>query len=165
MMKCPNCGTEFLEGIFCPECGTKVVEITEEKEVETAKMQEEAVLSAKRKAEEAEAQAREAQAKLVKEKAEADAKLARIEAEKAIKAEKEKKREESRPHNKAVLSLIMGIIALITGGVLIVPEVLGVIFGFQAKKDGKLIGKAIVGIILSSIAAMILILAVIVSAK
>ncbi len=23
-MKCPNCNTEFDEGVFCPECGTRV---------------------------------------------------------------------------------------------------------------------------------------------
>ncbi len=53
----------------------------------------------------------------------------------------------------SVLSLLCGIIALITYGVFFLPEVLGIILAFLGKKNGKMRGLAIVGLIVNLIAA------------
>lgn len=49
-MRCPNCNTEIIEGIFCPECGTKVgATPLEEAEIAKKKLSRKNVLPKKQK--------------------------------------------------------------------------------------------------------------------
>ncbi len=57
----------------------------------------------------------------------------------------------------ATASLIMGIISILTVGILFIPEVLGIIFAFVSKKGGSMIGKAKAGLICSIVSIVILI--------
>lgn len=68
----------------------------------------------------------------------------------------EEKAQEKRHFILGILSLIVGIVALITLGVFIIPEVLGLIFGILALKNSAAKrGWAIAGIVTSAIALLI----------
>jgi len=57
----------------------------------------------------------------------------------------------------AMASFILGIVSLVTGGWLLIPQTLGIIFGIMGLKSSKK-GIAITGIVLSSLAFMFLII-------
>ncbi len=63
----------------------------------------------------------------------------------------------------SVISLILGIVSLLTGGIFIVPEILGIVFAFKGKKAGKMRKGSIAGIILSALAIIAFIVIIIVS--
>lgn len=70
-MKCKNCGTEFIEGIFCPECGTKMESPEDSNSVEVkekvGKDNLEAAAAERKRAAKLEAQKRKQQAAIEEE--------------------------------------------------------------------------------------------------
>ena len=162
-MKCQNCGTEFNEGLFCPECGTKY----DEEQVKKESQKDE--LNAKAEIEKAKVEAE----KLAKEKAEHEAEIAkqateqqrlaneRIEKEAELtrlKMEREQaKKDENEGKVMGILSLILGIISLGTFGVFLIPEILGIVFAFNGKKQGKMRGTSLAGLVCSIISLVIMV--------
>lgn len=151
-------------------------------DIESRKRQEEIELS-KQKTE---------QERLAAEKAKYEAELARQKAEQekavymqeqqkrmqeqerkneALAAEKRKKKEALAAEKKianegknwAVLSLVFGVLALITGGGLIVPEILGIVFAKKGNKDGKMRKEAKAGFICSLISIAVAVLCIIIA--
>lgn len=166
-MKCKKCGTEFQEGLFCPECGTKMeVELSkEEQELLDRGNKEREILLAKQRAE---------QEKIAKEREDAEreecerrriAEQEHIEQERLkqekIKQEKMEKKKENEGKTMAFLSLCCGIISLCTLGCFFIPEILGIIFAFNGKKQGVMRGKAKAGLICSIISSLIMVLIVV----
>ena len=151
---CKKCGAE-VEGVFCPECVSRIDEDISPEEKE--------LLEEKRKQMEEERRAREKaeQDKIAKERAEKEVELAkikieqdRIEKENAERkrAETEAKKVENEGKTMAILSLICGIIGLCTCGLFALPQILGIVFAFLGKKQGKMRGIAKAGLICSIIA-------------
>lgn len=131
-MKCKKCGTEFQEGIFCPECGTRNEENISSSDLRQNQQTEK--LEQKRTEE--------------------------TKQESTSKHESEKK-VENEGKVMAILSLICGIFSMVTMGCFFIPEILGVIFACFGKKQGKLRGQAIAGLICSLLSIVIFIVMVI----
>ena len=156
---CKKCGAE-VEGLFCPKCGSRIEDSISPEEKER--------LEAKLKQEEEDRRAREKaeQDRIAKERAEKEAELAkvkieqdRIEKENAEKkrAEAEAKKAENEGKTMAILSMICGIIGLCTCGLFAIPQILGIVFSFMGKKQGKMWGMAKAGLICSIIAVVVMI--------
>ncbi|WP_455190866.1 hypothetical protein [Eubacterium ramulus] len=185
-MKCKNCGTEFTEGIFCPECGTKV-DVPEDSNSDEVKEKVgennlEAAAAERKKAAELETQKRKQQAAIEEEQRKREQEEAlrkkriedeekqkqeeqlRIEKEKKEKEkeEKRKEKEEKRIKNEgnamAIASLVLGIVSLCSMGMFVVPEILGIVFAFSSKKQGKMSGIAKAGLICSIIGTVIFVI-------
>lgn len=76
------------------------------------------------------------------------------------------KKTENEGKTMAILSLICGILSIITMGILFIPEILGIIFACLGKKQGKMRGQAIAGLIcsiLSLVIIMTVVIAIIIS--
>lgn len=111
----------------------------------------------------------EKEAQVEKEKIEAEQqRIAREQAEKD-RDEKEHKRieakriaEEKKQENEgkvmAILSLVMGILAICTLGALYIPEILGIIFAIHGKKQGVMRKQAKSGLICSIVSIVIFII-------
>ena len=134
-MKCKNCGTEFEEGVFCPECGMRI-----ESELSP---EEQARVNAERAKKEAENIARE-----------------KAEQERLINEQvKQNKKIENEGKTMAVLSLIFGIVSIMTLGCFFIPEILGIVFAFLGKKQGKMLEMSKAGLICSVISIGIVVAA------
>ena len=185
-MKCKNCGTEFIEGIFCPECGTKMESPEDSNSVEVkekvGKDNLEAAAAERKRAAKLEAQKRKQQAaieeeqrkreqeevlrkkRIEDEKKEKQEEQLRIEKEKKEKEkeERQKEKEERRIKNAgksmAIASLVLGIVSICSMGMFVVPEILGIVFAFLSKKQGKMSGKAKAGLICSIIGIIIFVI-------
>ena len=70
------------------------------------------------------------------------------------KEEEEKLKKEGKV--MAILSLIFGIFSLCTFGCWFIPEILGIVFAFQGKKQGVMRGQAKAGLICSCISVVIM---------
>lgn len=93
------------------------------------------------------------------------------EAEAQAKAEAEKKAQEEKNMQKeaenegktmSVLSLIMGIVAMVSLGALLVPEILGIVFAIKGKKQGQMRGAAKAGLVLSVLSIVVVVAAIII---
>lgn len=118
------------------------------------------------------------QERIAKEKAEqeriAKEKAERLEQERIAREKAEREREriakekdeqekiaraiENEGKVMSVLSLICGIVALVTLGCWFIPEILGIVFACKGKKQGKMRGKAKGGLICSIISIVIVVL-------
>lgn len=75
-----------------------------------------------------------------------------------IKQEKEEKEKLSKEGKvMAILSLIFGIFSLCTFGCWFIPEILGIVFAFQGKRQGVMRGQAKAGLICSCVSIVIVI--------
>lgn len=175
-MKCINCGCEYFEGVFCPECGTKHIDNKDTNDCTNIKLEGERLAKEKAEHEAEIARQKTEQERLAIERLEKETELARLKVEQEKEAslravekerllqeekvkkaeENEKKRIENEGRTMAVCSLIMGIIALVSFGCLFIPEILGVIFALNGKKQGKMRKSAKVGLICSIISFIIL---------
>lgn len=170
-MKCKNCGFEFEDGIFCPECGTNNSQISleEQEKVEEEKARKDAEDNARRMAEleaekarlelrQKEKEAEIAQTKLEQEKLEKE----KREAERMVAEEKAKRKADKVEANEgkiwAVLSVIMGALSIISMGLFVVPEIVGIVFSVKGKKQGKMRKMAMWGLVLNIISVIIAIL-------
>lgn len=179
-MKCKNCGTEFLEGIFCPECGTRMEDnisksvseqsndAVSEKERLAKELAEHELEIERQKIEQVRLEKERIEIELNKKKAELE-QAKRTEVLRTKKEEEDiQKKDVSPNHNveekiekegmvMAALSLVCGIVSLMTMGGLFVPEILGIVFACLGKKQGKMRGLAKAGFICSIISIIILI--------
>lgn len=184
-MKCKNCGTEFEEGVFCPECGMRIEsELRPEEQIvvgaECAKEEEERKVKEKEtrelelirnkteqdrlavekaKQEAITAQAKLEQEKLAKEAREAE-NIAREKAERerwVNEQEKQNKKIENEGKAMSILSLIFGIVSIVTMGCFFIPEILGIVFAFLGKKQGKMLGMSKAGLVCSIISIVIVV--------
>lgn len=131
-MKCKKCGTEFNEGIFCPECGEKYNELVKEniknqEFIENKQNDNEVINSDSGK---------------------------KVEKDKEIINNSQNNKDETKETGRtmAILSLVFGIISLLSCGILIIPEILGIIFGMKGKENKNMSGMASAGLICSIIA-------------
>lgn len=184
-MKCKNCGIEFEEGIFCPECGTRIEEnisTSIPEQSNNADLEKERL--AKERAEhEAEIERQKTeQVRLEKERLELELNRQKMELEQAQQAEelrvkkeeenrqkkeaadkhKDEKKSENEGKTMAILSLICGILSLVTMGAFFVPEIFGIVFACLGKKQGKMRGQAIAGLVCSILSLVIIIAMIIV---
>ncbi len=81
----------------------------------------------------------------------------REEAKRIEQEKSEQKRLENEGKVMAMLSLIFGIISLCTFGCFFIPEILGIIFAFNGKKQGVMRGQAKAGMICSCISIVVVI--------
>lgn len=158
-MKCNKCGTVFHEGVFCPECGTKVIKPTDTSE----KKKEEKPgisLEEQRKIQQLELEKEKYQKEL-----DLELELKRKESARKWKQEKRKIKEEKAIKNEgktmAVMSVIMGVIALATLGCFIIPDILGIVFALNGKKQGQMLGMAKAGLACSIISVVLMIIVII----
>ena len=164
-MRCPKCNTEFEEGIFCPECGEKVgfsaernqdaeiLKLKLEKErIEKERVQQEAELLKQQNAKEAlEIEKRREQERIATEQKRAQ------EAEEK-QCLKEQKKIDNQGKKEATISLILGILAMLTSGALILPEIFGIKNALKGKKDGKMLPTAKAGLICCIVSVVLLII-------
>lgn len=190
-MKCKKCGTEFEgvfcpecgEKCVIDDSSKELSLANQTIEAEMRKKELEVkILAEKRQQADIESRKRQEEIELYKQKTEQDrlavekakyeAELARqkAEQEKAIYMQEQQKKKEALAAEKkiankgkssATLSLIFGILALITGGGLIVPEILGIVFAKKGSKDGKMRKEAKVGFICSLVSIAVAVLCVI----
>lgn len=163
-MKCKNCGIEFEEGIFCPECGTKIemnLSDEEKEQMEKGIAERELLLAKQRTEQERMKKERELaeQERIFREREEQK----RLEQERLAKEQSDREcavQEKTKNEGlvMATLSLICGIIALATFGGYFVPQILGIVFAFLGKKQGKMRRTAKVGLICSIVSIIVLVL-------
>lgn len=128
-MKCPKYGTEFDEGIFCPECGTPISQPSKEEPSNPISSNTE--------------------------KSKPDAE---IPTPPSSPSEPPKRKPIKTPSEKKYdkWSMIFGIVALVTMGALIVPEILGFHYAAKANKTGTTSKKSKIGTICSALSVLIL---------
>lgn len=131
-MKCSNCGNEFDVGIFCPKCGFK----NEQQEVNDNGNQEntETVFQSNTNKE--------------------------LYITNNVTST-ENTNNSNAGKGLAIVSLIMGILSILTIGAFIIPEILGIVFAFVSKKGGEMRGIAKAGLICSIVSIVLLVLVVI----
>lgn len=158
-MKCSKCGTVFQDGVFCPECGTKVIELADKSE----KQKEEKTtisIDEQRKIQQLELEKEKYQKEL-----ELELELKRKESDRKWEQEKRKIKEENAIKNEgktmAVMSVIMGVIALVTLGCFVIPDILGIIFALNGKKQGQMLGMAKAGLVCSIISVVLMIIVIV----
>lgn len=79
------------------------------------------------------------------------------EAERIKREERERKKLENEGKVMAIVSLFCGIVSLCSLGCFIIPQIMGIFFAFQGKKQGVMRGQAKAGLICSFISIIILI--------
>lgn len=126
-MKCAKCGNEFTVGVFCPECGFKNEQIKQTIPESLNQENQQPTVSNEEKS-------------------------SNFDGKNVDVQDVQKKGK-----GLAVVSLICGIISILTIGVLIVPEVLGIVFALVSKKGGEMQGTAKAGFICSIVSIVILI--------
>lgn len=130
-MKCAKCGNEFTVGVFCPECGFKNEQTNQ----------------------------------IIQESLKQESRQPQVSNEEKSTNVDEKSVDIQDIPNKGkgleVASLICGIISILTIGLLIIPEVLGIVFAMVSKKSGEMQGTAKAGFI-CSIVSIVLLIAVVV---
>lgn len=130
-MKCAKCGNEFDLGIFCPECGFKNKQEKQSDPESLNEGKQQSIVSNN-----------EAGQNL-------DEKTVDVQAD------------EKKGKGLAIVSLICGIISILTIGTLIIPEVLGIVFALVSKKGREMQGIAKAGFICSVVSIIILIAVVV----
>lgn len=170
-MKCKNCGFEFPQGKFCPKCGNPVDDIadssantdnTVSKETEEEKKQEHFAS----KKTELDAEKAKQEVEIEKQKTE-QAKIGNEVKINQMRTEQEQKNESEKINKSsdtfAVISLVCGIVSLCTLGCFYIPEILGIIFSFRGKRDGKMLPKAKAGLICSILSIVVMVVIIIVA--
>lgn len=172
---CPECGSELLGRNFCTECGTRIrrdtsTPVSDQSNNDNLIKEKIAKERAEHEAE-MERQKTE-QARLEKERLELEINRKKAEQEQAeefrIKGAEEnrqksaskyesEKKVENEGKTMALLSLICGILSLVTMGAYFVPEILGIVFACLGKKQGKMRGQAIAGLVCSILSLIIII--------
>lgn len=151
-MKCKVCGTEFTEGVFCPECGARF-----DAGEKNAKVENQTAFHA-----ESEPQQVEAENKSEKKQKNIDEKEIKSEKKESVKSENPVFEKHDDGKAFSIVSLVCGIISICSMGLLIVPEILGIVFAFLSKKKKKMSGMAKAGLICSIVGIIIPIIVAIV---
>lgn len=142
---CTECGSELLGRNFCTECGTRI-----RRNISTPVSDQSNNDNLIKE-------------KIAKERAEQEHieeyRINRVEENKQNVAGiyKSKKKVENEGKTMALLSLICGILSLATMGAYFVPEILGIVFACLSKKQGKMRGEAIAGLVCSILSLVIII--------
>lgn len=140
-MKCRSCGTEFDEGIFCPECGTKYEDVSNSTEHSLVKTEVEKISNSV-------VDENSLSDKEPKKKTDFMPQKKNNENEKNSHFKginENQKSVPSKSNSLEIVSLIFGIISLLTCGSLLFPGIIAIVCAKKSQINGEMSDKAKIG--------------------